>query len=288
MQTSEFITRRDERMEKYSVLMSVYIKVEKEELKLSVDSMLRQTAKPEQIVIVLDGDVKEDVSELISDYCNKYPDVFTIVPLEDNHGLAYALNEGIKNCRNELICRMDADDVSVSDRCEAQLKEFEKESELTLLGGHSRHFKDSPENLTDLYGKQPIGEDAIKKCIRRGSAFSHPTVMFKKSSVLACGGYDPVLRRSQDHDLFTKMLAKGMKCENIDKVLILFRADDDCKLRNRNKESLKARVIIQKRIFKRKQCSLIDYLYVRLGVFAMKILPDKLYLKIYSIIRENQ
>ena len=182
---------------------------------------------------------------------------------------------------------MDSDDFSLPFRCEKQLIEFEKNPSLALLGGHTQHFKVTPEEALDVYSKQPIGKKAIEQCIRRNSAFSHPTVMFRKSAVLECGGYDPQLRRSQDHDLFSKMIYQGYDCANLDEAVVMFRADDNCMLRNRNKESCKARVIIQKRLYKRKQCSLMDYLYIRIMVFMMQILPQKLYLKIYSLLKEK-
>lgn len=275
-------------MQNYSVLMSVYKKAGVEELKQSIDSMLKQTVAPEQFVLVLDGPVGEALKTTIDEYSQAYPDVFTIVPLAENHGLAFALDEGLKACRNELVARMDGDDYALPDRCEVQLAAFEDDSELALLGGHTQHFKDKPEDALDVYGRQPLGVDAIKSTIRRNSAFSHPTVMFKKSAVIASGMYDQNLRRSQDHDLFTRMIAQGYKCENIDKVLVMYRADDDGMLRNRNKESCRARVIIQKRLLERKQCSLIDYLYIKMMVFGMRILPEKMFKYVYSVLKEGK
>lgn len=275
-------------MEKYSVLMSVYSKTNTDDLKMSIDSMLNQTVIPEQFVIVLDGPVGQGLLELLATYQAEYSEIFSIVSLKENHGLAYALNEGIKASRNKLIARMDTDDYSLPDRCEKQLKEFESNPNLALLGGNTRHFKESPTKPSNVFGINPTGDDAIKQCIRRNSAFSHPTVMFNKEAVVKCGMYDPQLRRSQDHDLFTRMLAMGYVCRNIDEVLVLYRADNDGKLRNRNKDSCEARVIIQKRIYKRHQCSLLDYMYTRLMVFAMKNLPEQIYVWIYSHLKEKK
>lgn len=275
-------------MDNYSVLISVYKKAKPEELEMSINSMMLQTVKPEQFVIVLDGPVDRKLRDVVNSFEIEYPEVFTVVSLPENHGLAYALNEGLKVCRNSLVARMDSDDFSLPCRCEHQLSEFEKDKKLVLLGGHTQHFKKNINQLTGVYSKQPVSPKEIIKCIRRNSAFSHPTVMYRKQAVEECGGYDPELRRSQDHDLFSKMIAKGYKCKNLDEVLVLFRADDDCMLRNRSKESCKARIVIQKRLLKRGQCSIIDYWYIWLGVFLIQILPEKLYLRIYSLIKEEK
>lgn len=274
-------------MDKYSVLMSVYRKVEPIELSKSIESMINQTVFPDQFIIVLDGPIDDKLKKVINCYEKENPNLFTIVELNENKGLAVALNEGIKVSRNELIARMDSDDYSLPERCETQLYEFKKNPELDLLGANTQHFIDNPEKPLDAYAIHPIGIKNIKKTIRRNSAFSHPTVMFRKSAVVKCGCYDADLRRSQDHDLFTRMIYEGCMVDNIDKTLVLFRADADCMLRNRNQESCKARIIIQKRLLKRKQCSIIDYLYVRLGVVVAQILPEKIYIFIYSLVKEK-
>lgn len=278
----------EKKMENYSVLMSVYNKVKPEELNLSIRSMLHQTLAPEQFVIVWDGPVDKSIKAIAAAYDTENPGLFTFVQLKKNMGLAYALNAGINACRNDLVARMDSDDYSLPDRCEAQVKIFCEDSKLKLLGGSTQHFRNTPENLTEAYGRHPVNEKAIKECIRKNSAFSHPTVMFRKKAVIESGYYDEKLRRSQDHDLFSRMIYLGYKCINIDKVLVLFRADEDCMLRNKNPESCKARVVIQKRLYKRGQCSFLDYVYIRFMVFIMQIMPSFLYVKIYAFLKEKK
>lgn len=275
-------------MEKYSVLLTVYIKVKTEELKLSIESMLNQTIKPDQFVIVYDGPVSQVVNNLVMDYVRNNEGLFNVIRLPNNQGLAAALNAGIKACRNDLIARMDSDDYSKPNRCEIQLGEFAKDKNLALLGCNTQHFKESPYEPEEKYSNQPLDIESIKDKIRRNSAFSHPTVMFRKGVVLDCGGYDPILRRSQDHDLFSKMIYKGYECRNIKDALVLFRADEDCMLRNRNADSCKARIIIQKRLLSRKQCSLADYLYIYMGVLVAKYMPQSMYIFLYSVFKEKK
>ena len=98
-------------MKKYSVLMSVYINDNCKYLKQSIESMLSQTIKPDQFVIVEDGRLKEDCENLIKEYEKLYPDMVNVIRLKENGGLANALNVGMKSCRNDLIARMDADDI---------------------------------------------------------------------------------------------------------------------------------------------------------------------------------
>lgn len=274
-------------MEKYSVLMSVYAKVSPKDLEISIGSMMNQTYKPDQFILVLDGPVGDELKTVVTNYVERYPTVFSVIPLVENYGLAYALNKGLEVSRNELVARMDSDDYSLPERCERQVKAFESDSELVLLGTNIRFFKDTPSNLLDMTRTYPTDVNSIRRALRRIDPFSHPTVMYKKGAVLSCGGYDPKLRRRQDYDLFSMMVVnKGYKAENLPEILLLFRADDDYRERNKSKESCNNRILIQKRIYKRGDCSIADYFYVWVAMTLSKILPTKLYGAIYSWIKK--
>ena len=134
-------------MEKYTVLMSVYKKEKPEYLKTAIESMLNQSVKPDEIVVVEDGPLTSEIETLLLKYKEKYPEVFNIVKSKENIGLGRALNLGLSNCRNELVARMDTDDISKPDRCEKQLKYFENDSELSLLGSSVDEFYNNPEQI---------------------------------------------------------------------------------------------------------------------------------------------
>ena len=84
----------------YSVLMSVYYKENPEWFRESIESMMNQTVRTNDFVIVKDGKLTNELDEVISEYCKKYPDIFNIVELEKNMGLGLALATGILKCKN--------------------------------------------------------------------------------------------------------------------------------------------------------------------------------------------
>ena len=275
-------------MQKYSVLMSVYSKVKPEELVLSVSSIVNQTVQPDEFIIVWDGPVGDELKDVVKKYSDENPEMFTLIQLPENHGLAYALNVGIKASRNELIARMDADDIALPERCELQLKEFEKNPNLALVGAITRRFTHSPEDAVNLVQKRPVTMEEIRENLRRNNPFAHPLVMYRKSAVLACGGYDDQLIRRQDYDLFSKMIYQGYECMNIDKVLLLFREDENFMQRNRNKESSDMRIEVQKRVLKRGQCSLTDFLYIWFMIRVAQILPQNIYKYVFTKIKKSK
>ncbi|WP_078378666.1 glycosyltransferase [Sutcliffiella halmapala] len=257
--------------EKYSVLMSLYYKEKPDFLRLSIDSMLSQTLKPNEIIIVKDGKLTEELEEVIDFYVTKEPNLFTIVPLEKNIGLGLALNEGLKICRNELVARMDTDDISLENRCELQVKEFMENDKLCIVGTMTDEFFDDPNNIVTSR-VVPTEHEDILKFSRRRSPFNHPTVMYKKSEVLRCGGYHDV-KRKEDIDLFGRMLNQGCIAMNIDKALLLFRSNEDNYLRRKSWDNCKSYVAVIYDFWKKGYCGTFDLFVVVIGQLVMFFSP---------------
>lgn len=256
---------------KYTVLMSVYKNEEPKHLQESIDSMLAQTLFPDQFVLVKDGPLTDTLETVINEFLDKYEDLFTIVALENNIGLGRALDEGLKYCENELVARMDADDISLYDRCEKQVQCFENDLKLSIVGTMIDEFYDDPTNIISSRNVPTQHNDNFK-FMKRRSPFNHPSVMFKKSEVIRCGGYG-VFRKKQDLDLFSRMLNNGCMSKNINESLLLFRSNEDNFKRRRSWSYCKSYIDVQKAIWKRGHCSLFDLLYVTFGQLLLYISP---------------
>src|SRR3954470_6980030 len=118
----------------FSVLMSVYFKEKPEFIKASIDSMLSQTLKPTEIVIVFDGKLTDELYSLLDEYKNAEPQLFKYVQLEKNMGLGKALEIGITKCSYDLIARMDSDDICHPERFEKQINFMENNPDVKVLG----------------------------------------------------------------------------------------------------------------------------------------------------------
>lgn len=265
-------------MLRYSVLMSVYHKEKPEYLIEAIESMLKQTIPPEQFVIVEDGPLTDELNDVIDKYKNEEKELFTIIKLKENRGLGVALDEGINACRNELIARMDSDDISIPERCEKQLELFRNYEELDILSGTIAEFKYSIENVISLR-KVPDNMELIKKQMRRRSAFNHPAVMYKKSSVLKYGGYGSSARK-EDHDLFSRMIFGGCKAHNLSEVILYYRLNIDNIRRRKSWKNVKSYIEIMWINLKRGYCDWKDFFWVVTAQFLYLILPIKLLEKI--------
>ena len=109
---------------KYSVLMSVYAKESAQNLRQAMESMLRQTMPPDDFVLVCDGPLTPELDSVIEAKHIEMGQVLQVIRMPQNGGLGHALNEGLKHCKNELVARMDSDDISAEERCEKQLRLF--------------------------------------------------------------------------------------------------------------------------------------------------------------------
>lgn len=261
---------------KYSVLMSLYKKEKPEYLKLAIESMLNQTVKPDEIVLVEDGELTEELYKVL----DEYKDYLHIVVNKENLGLGLALNEGLKVCRNEFVARMDTDDCSKPERCEKQLKRFAEKPYLSIVGSHIDEFEGEISNVVSKR-KVPVEYENIYEFSKRRSAFNHPAVMYRKSKVLEQGGYAN-LKRNQDVDLFGRMLYAGNQAENIDESLVYFRSSNDLLKRRKSWENTWSYILTIKKFWKMGYASFRDYMVVAVVQMVMYLMPIKLQDVVYK------
>lgn len=257
--------------EEYSVLMSVYEKDNATYLRLAIESMLKQTLPPNQIVLVEDGKLTSELREIVDWYKDNSPVLFTVIQNEVNKGLGFSLDMGMERCRNELIARMDSDDISMPDRCEKELKIFMEHPEIDIVSGAINEFQDDILNVISVR-RVPEFYDEIKKQMRRRSAFNHPAVMFKKSSVLRCGGYGNSSRK-EDHDLFSRMMNMDCKAYNIQEPILWYRVGVNNIKRRKSWKNVISYIKVMWKNLMRGYCSIGDFLFVSLSQIFYLIAP---------------
>lgn len=258
-------------MEKYSVLMSLYIKEKPEYLELALRSMASQSLKPDEIVVVLDGNITDELQNVLDSEILISPVPIKVIGYDENRGLGFALNFGLEHCKNELIVRMDTDDISKPERCEKQVEMFMKHPELSIVGSAVDEFYGTIDNIT---GRRvvPITNDDIYEFAKRRSAFNHPSVMYRKSKVLEFGGYSD-MKRNQDVDLFGRMLYGGCKAANFEESLLWFRSDENLSKRRRSWENTKSYIETIHKFWKLGYAGFGDYVMVAVAQTIMFMMP---------------
>lgn len=260
---------------KYSVLMSLYKKEKPEYLRLAIESMLNQTVAPDEIVLVEDGPLTDELYAVLDEY-----PMLHRVKNETNLGLGLALNVGLKECRNELVARMDTDDCSKPDRCEKQLARFAEKPFLAIVGSHIDEFVGDTSNVVSQR-IVPTTSEEIYNFAKKRSAFNHPAVMYSKTAVLANDGYAD-LKRNQDVDLFGRMQFEGYKAENIDEALLWFRSSDELAKRRKSWQNTWSYIATIRKFWKMGYSGFSDYAMVAVAQTSMYLMPVKLQNFIYK------
>ena len=209
----------------FSVLICVYEKDDPEHFRLALQSVIDQTVVPDELLLVADGPLTDSLHSVIDDFQSDYPDIVRMVQLVTNQGLGAALQTGVEECTHDIVARMDADDVAVSDRFEQQLKYLSSNPDVDVVGGYIGEFQDDPEKINQVR-EVPLEADEVESFSRFRCPTNHPTVMFRRESVLEAGNYRS-LRSQQDYELWMRMLSQGYTIENVSEVLVRCRAGDD-------------------------------------------------------------
>lgn len=243
---------------KYSVLMSVYYKEKPEWLKMSIESILNQTVKAKEFVIVEDGPLTNELENVIDLFKNQYNDLFKIIKLEKNMGLGPALKIGVENCSCEWIARMDSDDYSQPERCEKQINKILEDKDLDIVGSCIAEFEDNTDNIISIRSLPETNEE-IYKFAKRRNPFGHPSVMLRKSKVLEAGNYRTYYL-CEDYDMWVRMLECNAKCYNFPEELVYMRISQDFYARRGGIKYLKSILKFKKELKSKGFYSTKDYI----------------------------
>lgn len=229
-----------EKCGEYSVLMSVYYKEKPAYLKQAIESIQAQTLPTDDFVLICDGPLVTELDAVIAAKQREMGAVLKVVRLAKNGGLGSALNEGIMHCRNELIARMDSDDVAYPTRCEKQIAVFNAHPEVSICSGIVEEFATDP-NTVDTRRVPPETNAEIVEFAKTRNPFNHPCVMYKKSAVEAVGSYQEFYLL-EDYYLWLRMLMAGYQGYNIQEPLLHMRAGIGMYLRRAGWKYAKAQV----------------------------------------------
>ena len=258
---------------KFSVLMSLYIKEKAEYLDDALASVLKQTVKPDEIVIVYDGPITTELRNVVENYISKNPGLIKVIENPENKGLGLALADGVPQCKYELIARMDTDDICREDRFEKQLQEFAKDPTIDICGSHILEFEGNKDNIV-AQRRVPLVDKGIREYQKRRDGFNHVSVMFKKKSVLAAGNYQSCLLM-EDTLLWANMFMNGAKGMNIDDFLVYVRIGKDMYERRGGLDYYKKYKAGRKKVYETGYISWVDYKITLLIQFIVAVIPNR-------------
>ncbi|UOQ50327.1 glycosyltransferase [Gracilibacillus caseinilyticus] len=200
-----------------SVIMSTYNE-NRSELFDSINSILNQSYKNLEFIIVLDKPDNFEIKKILDEF--KINDSrIKVIFNKKNLGLAESLNEGIYTAKGTFLARMDADDIAFPDRIEKQLN-YIKNYDFDMI---STNRIDIDESGKEISNKSSLPKNSeIHKLLPVGNFINHPTVFIKKEVIKKVGGYRN-FKSAQDYDLWLRLLSSGYKIGILDEPLLYYR-----------------------------------------------------------------
>lgn len=226
----------------FTVLLPVYRGDRADQVAAAYQSVTTaQSLPPDQVLIVRDGPVSEELDALLDGYAST-PGT-TVLRLAENHGLTYALNAGLAQITTEFVARADADDICLPDRFATQIPLLIAGAD--IVGSAIAEFEDDP-NQPGQVRPVETDPDALAKKARWESPFHHPTVIFRRSTVAAVGGYpeQPLL---EDYLLWATLILAGARIANCEQVLVCYRVGAGAYQRRGGAKLFRSELALQKR-----------------------------------------
>lgn len=210
---------------KIAVVISVYKNDTVKNLKEALDSLTIQSYDNFDVFLMIDGPISDSLMSTVSEFSLR--DNFFVYKEQSNRGLAFQLNKAISVILSyevySYIARMDADDISHKDRFLKQIRFFDSNPDVSVLGTSVVEFGEMTNNYVK---KMPTEHAKLLKNIIQKCPLNHPTVMFNIRKIRREDlKYNDRLMNTQDYYLWVDLLSKGYEFANLDDVLLDFRID---------------------------------------------------------------
>lgn len=254
--------------------MSVYKNDNPNDFIIAVRSIYNQTIKPNEIILVVDGPIGPELKNVIK-LLEQEISCLKVIWLSTNQGHAIARQTSLDYASNELIAVMDADDISIPNRFEKQLKIFKEHPEISVVGGIIYEFINSIDNIV---GSRvcPENDTAIKQYLKSRCPMNLVTVMFKKSDIMSVGGYIDWYCE-EDYYLWIRLALAGYKFYNIQDNLVNVRVGEEMYQRRGGWRYFTSEAKLQKYMLNHNLIPISQYIYnITIRFVVQVILPNKL------------
>lgn len=205
-------------MSKVSVIIPTYNR--EKYISEAIDSVLNQTYKDYEIIVVDDGST-DKTKEVLTKYNDKIRYFY-----QENQGVSVARNKGIKESKGDYIAFLDADDMWLPQHLEKEIGAFETDSKVALVYAQLRVL-----NKNKIVGIKPTIPVFKVEDFWAGASITTSTVIVKKECFYKVGLFNVSLKRAQDSDMWIK-ISSCFKIHYIPEVLGIYRVVEDIYAKN--------------------------------------------------------
>jgi glycosyltransferase involved in cell wall biosynthesis len=206
-------------------IVSILLPVRNEEkfLPAALDSLFRQTLTSWELIAVDDGST-DGTAAILDEASRSDPRVRLLRP--SRRGLVEALNAGLYACNSPFVARMDGDDISHPRRLEIQADFLADNPAVGLVAclfrNFPRHHLRAGMLAYEEWQNGLTSHEAILRDLFVESPFVHPSVMFRRDTVLSVGGYRD-MGWAEDYDLWLRLASAGTRFARLSQTLFFWR-----------------------------------------------------------------
>lgn len=245
------------------------------EINKTIRSIMHQRHIPNEIIIIQNGNLESSLIFYLRNLIRNY-NFCKLYKINNNKGLAFALNYGLRFSKNNLIARIDPDDEVLNDRFFLQKRIFDSK-DIGVLGGFAIEKSNSKEKLI----KKPEKHIDIYSSLKLRNPLIHSSIMFNKKKILTVGGYPNILK-CQDYLLWVKCLEENLHFMNLNIPLINTYIDKKM-MQRRGLNYFKYEFKIYFYMYKKNIIKFYLFFFNISYRLILRLLPVKLKLLIYSL-----
>jgi glycosyltransferase involved in cell wall biosynthesis len=181
-------------------------------------SILRQSVKPKQILIIDDSSTNTDTICYLSSFADFASNNIRLIHNERNRGLGVTMNYGLESCETDFVLKIDSDDIPHQKLVESYATFIETNSNVDVLGCQCQNF-----GMTDFVTNHPI-KVTRDYAIKHTWFVNHTGILLNRKSVINAGGYRSLRGMAEDYELWIRMMLYGFNnFYNLPDVLMYYR-----------------------------------------------------------------
>jgi amylovoran biosynthesis glycosyltransferase AmsE len=265
----------------FSVLCSLYYKEEPAYLDRCFESLAWQTLEADEIVVVHDGPLTDDLYLVLAEWKEKLPIKEVVLP--KNVGLGEALNAGLRECTNNLIARVDTDDINHLNRFQEQICYMDNNPQVTALSCDINEFETDPKEPSRV---RSVPKTNLFSFSLKRNPLNHMAVIFRKNAVENVGSYKH-LHFMEDYYLWIRLQAKGYKINNLDDILVSARVGNGMLERRSGLKYAHSEIKLMISIYKLNLTKTPLTFFYFIARSLIRILPTALLSHAYAAVRKN-
>jgi GT2 family glycosyltransferase len=195
----------------------------------TLDSVFAQTFKDYEVIVINDGSPDtEELERVLAPFRGSI-----LYLKQENRGPSGARNTGIRHAQGEFLAFLDSDDCWLPEYLASQMKLFEETPSLDVVYSDARHFGDTAlAGKTCMQTSPSIGPVTLDSLIRQDCQVCTSFTVARSRVVVEAGLFDESFRRSEDYDLWLRILHRGGQITYQKKVLGRYRSHPGSLSRN--------------------------------------------------------